>query len=57
MGFDAELEAGMVFCVESYAGQPGGREGVKLEQQILVTDTGFELLSDLEFDPELAPND
>jgi len=52
-GFDGELEAGMVFCVESYAGAPGGREGVKLEQQILVTDGGHELLSDLAFDASL----
>lgn len=35
----------MVFCVESFAGEPGGREGVKLEQQILVTESGPEPLS------------
>jgi Xaa-Pro aminopeptidase len=52
-GFDGELEAGMVFCVESYVGAPGGREGVKLEQQILVTENGHELLSDLAFDANL----
>lgn len=51
-GFDGELEAGMVFCIESYVGKPGGREGVKLEQQILVNDDGFELLSDLEFEDD-----
>jgi Xaa-Pro aminopeptidase len=52
-GFDGELEAGTVFCIESYVGAPGGHEGVKLEQQILVTDGGFELLSDLEFEDKL----
>ena len=52
-GFDGELEAGTVFCIESYVGAPGGREGVKLEQQILVTDSGYELLSDLEFEDRL----
>ena len=52
-GFDGELEAGMVFCIESYVGVPEGREGVKLEQQILVTDDGYELLSDIEFDDRL----
>jgi Xaa-Pro dipeptidase len=52
-GFDGELEAGMVFCIESYAGAPGGREGVKLEQQVLVTGDGYELLSDLAFDADL----
>jgi len=52
-GFDGELEAGMVFCVESYVGEPNGREGVELEQQILVTADGPELLSDLEFEEDL----
>ena len=44
-GIDGHLEAGMVLCVESFAGEVGGREGVKLEQQILVTENGPELLS------------
>lgn len=44
-GIAGRVEPGMVFCVESFAGAPGGREGVKLEQQILVTETGPELLS------------
>lgn len=44
-GIDGTVEVGMVFCVESFAGEKGGREGVKLEQQILVTETGPELLS------------
>ena len=35
----------MVLCVESYIGEPGGREGVKLEQQIRTTPAGPELLS------------
>ncbi len=43
----------MVFCIESYAGRPGGREGVKLEQQILVTEEGNELLSDMCFEAAL----
>ena len=51
-GFDDELQAGMVFCIESYVGEPDGKEGVKLEQQILVTDDGFELLSDMAFEDD-----
>jgi Xaa-Pro dipeptidase len=39
------LEPGMTLCVESYIGEVGGSEGVKLEQQVLVTATGSELLS------------
>ena len=36
---------GMVVSVESYIGEKGGREGVKLEDEILITETGSELLS------------
>jgi hypothetical protein len=37
----------MAICVESYIGAEGGAEGVKLEEQVLVTGTGTgtELLS------------
>jgi len=42
---DLVLEPGMTFSVESYVGVPGGRCGVKLEEQILVTETGWERLS------------
>jgi len=44
-GYDGVFEAGMAVCVESYIGEEGGREGVKLEQQVLLTETGVELLS------------
>ncbi|MFT5221210.1 MAG: Xaa-Pro dipeptidase [Planctomycetota bacterium] len=53
-GHDGECQAGMIFCIESYVGAADGGEGVKLEQQILVTDSGYELLSDMEFDADLA---
>jgi Xaa-Pro aminopeptidase len=43
--YDCTLEAGMVICVESYMGPKGERDGVKLEQQVLVTDSGYELLT------------
>ena len=42
---DGVLEPGMVVCVESYIGRLGGREGVKLEEQVLITETGEETLS------------
>ena len=47
------LEPGQTLCVESYMGEVGGREGVKLEQQVLITETGYELLSTFPFDEEL----
>ncbi len=49
-GHDGVIEPGMVMCVESYVGEPGGHEGVKLEQQILITQSGVELMSDLPFE-------
>ncbi len=52
-GHNGMIEAGMVLCIESYAGKPGGKEGVKLEQQILVKEDGIELLSDMPFETAL----
>ncbi|PIA91799.1 hypothetical protein CB0940_09190 [Cercospora beticola] len=52
-GYDGVIEPGMVLCVESYIGEEGGAEGVKLEQQIVVTDTGTELLSEFPFEDSL----
>lgn len=50
---DIVLEPGMVMCVESYIGANGGREGVKLEQQVLVTDQGWQNLCDYPLDDAL----
>ena len=36
-GMNGVIEDGMVLCVESYIGELGGREGVKLEQQVSIT--------------------
>jgi len=35
----------MVISVESYIGEVGGKEGVKLEDQYLVTTEGLKLLT------------
>ena len=52
--YDGELAPGMTICVESYMGEEGGREGVKLEQQVLITDKGSRLLSTFPFEEALA---
>jgi Xaa-Pro aminopeptidase len=45
-GFDGELRPGMVLTCEAFVGDRQGRhEGVKLEEQYLITDTGWEKLS------------
>ena len=49
-GYDGVFEAGMVVCMESYIGDEGGAEGVKLEQQVLITEQGHEVLSNYPFE-------
>ena len=44
-GYDGVVEPGMVLCVESFVARRGWGEGVKLEQQVLVTEHGHEMLS------------
>ena len=51
--YDGELEPGMVICVESYIGEVGGVEGVKIEDQVLVTDSGPIVLSRYPFEDSL----
>ena len=52
-GYDGIIEPGMTLCIESFIGGPDTREGVKLEQQILVTESGTELMSHYPFDEGL----
>jgi Xaa-Pro aminopeptidase len=51
--FDYPLEAGMVLCVEAAVGEVGGDFTIKLEDQVLITEDGFENLTTLEFDRAL----
>ena len=44
-GYDGVLEEGMALCVEALAAPAGGREAVKLEEQVLITADGYEQLS------------
>ncbi len=52
-GYDGVIEPGMTLCVESFIGADDGGEGVKLEEQILVTEDGTELLSAFPFEEAL----
>ena len=54
-GYDGVIVPGMTLCIESYIGKPGETEGVKLEEQILVTESGIELLSNFPFEDDLLP--
>ncbi len=52
-GYDGVLEPGMTVCVEAYIGAVGGKEGVKLEDQVIITEDGFENLTHYPFEAEL----
>lgn len=54
--FDYELEPGMVLCVEALVGEKGGDFSIKLEDQVLITDDGFENLTTYPFDERLMGN-
>jgi Xaa-Pro aminopeptidase len=51
--FDYPLEAGMVICVEAAVGEVGGSFSIKLEDQVLITENGYENLTKYQFDPAL----
>ncbi|WP_405112454.1 Xaa-Pro peptidase family protein [Phaeobacter sp. BS52] len=51
--FDYELEPGMVLCVEALVSPEGGDFSIKLEDQVLITEDGYENLTTYPFDPAL----
>jgi Xaa-Pro aminopeptidase len=51
--FDAALEPGMVLCVEALVSPEGGSFSIKLEDQVLITETGCETLTRYPFDERL----
>jgi Xaa-Pro dipeptidase len=51
--FDAVLEPGMTICVEALVSPEGGNFSVKLEDQVLITDSGCENLTVYPFDSQL----
>ncbi len=51
--YDGQLMEGMVLCVESYVGAPGGTIGVKLEDQVVVTSQGGQAIFGFPFEARL----
>ena len=51
--FDYELQPGMVLCVEVLASPENGDFSIKLEDQVVVTEEGYENLSSYPFDERL----
>jgi Xaa-Pro dipeptidase len=52
--YDGRLEAGMIVCVESYIGEVGGSEGVKLEEPVLIAEAGPLVLSSYPLEDSFA---
>jgi Xaa-Pro aminopeptidase len=51
--YDYALEPGMVLCVEAAVGEVGGDFSIKLEDQVLITEDGYENLTKYPFDARL----
>lgn len=51
--YDYPLEPGMVMCVEALVSPEGGDFSIKLEDQVLITEDGFERLTEYEWDAAL----
>ena len=51
--YDYPLEPGMVLCVEALVSPEGGDFSIKLEDQVLITEDGFENLTTYPFDAAL----
>ena len=51
--FDYALEPGMTLCVEAAVGEVGGDFTIKLEDQVLITEDGYENLTRYPFDAAL----
>jgi Xaa-Pro aminopeptidase len=51
--FDAVLEPGMAICVEALVSEEGADFSIKLEDQVLITEDGFENLTTYPFDAAL----
>jgi Xaa-Pro aminopeptidase len=52
--FEAVLEPGMTLCVEALISRENGAFSIKLEDQVLITDTGVENLTSYRWDKRLS---
>ena len=51
--YPVEIKKGMVLAIENYVGRSGGKDGVRLEENLIVTDDGYEIISKYPFEPKL----
>ncbi len=48
-----KIRANMALALETYVGKPGGKQGVRLEENLIVTETGYEIISKYPHDERL----
>lgn len=53
LDYPMPLEKDMFFAIETYVGDPGGQEGIRLEENLVVTDTGYKCFSLFPFEEEV----
>jgi Xaa-Pro dipeptidase len=49
-GYDGIFKENMVMCIESYIGEAGAKQGIKLEEQVVVTADGVKAMSHYPFE-------
>ncbi len=54
--FEGSFEEGMVICIESYLGTESSAQGIKLEDQFLITNSGAERMTNYPFSKRLLLN-
>ena len=52
--FDYPIEVGMTLCVEALISPEGGDFSIKLEDQVVITEDGYDNLTEAPFDPQLT---
>ena len=52
-GYDGHFQESMTVSVESYIGEPGAKNGVKLEEMVRITESGTELIATFPFEEDL----
>jgi Xaa-Pro aminopeptidase len=52
LDYPMTIEENMFFAIETYAGRPGSADGARLEENLVVTETGYEVFSRFPFEEE-----
>ncbi len=53
LDYPAEIKPNMYFAIETFAGHPGLQQTVRLEENMLITDTGHEMFTMMPFEEDM----